>query len=57
MLLKIFFIFFYTKILSTKFFATTAVVPVPKKGSNIESPLFVVANIILCNKASGFCVE
>ena len=31
--------------------------PVPKNGSNIKSPLFVVAKIILCNKDSGFCVE
>jgi len=36
------------------FFATTAVVPVPKKGSNIASPLLVVAKIILCKRASGF---
>ena len=39
------------------FLATTAVVPVPKKGSKIASPLFVVAKIILCKRASGFCVE
>ena len=28
-----------------------------KKGSKIASPLFVVAKIILCKSASGFCVE
>ena len=39
------------------FLATTAVVPVPKKGSKMASPLFVVAKIILCKRASGFCVE
>ena len=39
------------------FLATTAVVPVPKKGSKIASPFFVVAKIIRCKSVSGFCVE
>tara|TARA_Y100001970_G_C13604120_1_gene541637 strand:+ start:310 stop:495 length:186 start_codon:yes stop_codon:yes gene_type:complete len=47
---KYFLFFSIPKYFLPNFFATTAVVPVPKNGSNIVSPLFVVAKIILCNK-------
>ena len=35
-------------------FAATAVVPVPRKGSKIKSPLFVDAKIILLRSLIGF---
>ena len=36
--------------------AATPVVPLPLKGSNIKSPLFVEARIILSKSVKGFCV-